>query len=135
MLRGATPEISLNVGEQTLLTYEDFDRLYRIIQKHVYLRLDILLLQETEIRVKILREQLTPKDYLPEKKFTMTEEYREIAIEFIEKDYNSKINSQMTDKICEQVGITSQVFIESRDELAIQNESIQMDDLIATKKL
>ena len=93
MLRGATPEISLNVGEQTLLTYEDFDRLYRIIQKHVYLRLDILLLQETEIRVKILREQLTPKDYLPEKKFTMTEEYREIAIEFIEKDYNSKINS------------------------------------------
>ena len=51
----------------------------------------------------------------------LTEEFREAAIEFIEKDVNSQIYSQMTDKICELVGITSQIFIESRDELAIQN--------------
>ena len=58
-------------------------------------------------------------DYLPDKKFTLTEEFRDLAVEFIEKDINSQINAQMTDKICDLVGITSQIFIESRDELAI----------------
>ena len=75
------------------------------------------------MRVKILRKQLNPKDLnIADKKFNMTQEYRDMATESIEKDYNSLINAQMTDTICKLVGITSQVFIESRDELAIQNQ-------------
>lgn len=74
-----------------------------------------------EMRVAILSKQIKSNEYLPDKKFALTEEYREAAVKIIEKDFNSKINKQMTDKICQLVGITTQVFIDSRDDLAIQN--------------
>jgi len=37
-----------------VLNYPDFDRVFRVIQKHALLKLDILHREETEVRVEAL---------------------------------------------------------------------------------
>ena len=39
-----------------VLKFEDFDRLYRIIQKHTFIKLDPIYKSETEARLKILKK-------------------------------------------------------------------------------
>lgn len=42
-------------SDRYLLTYEDFDRVFRVINKHAILRLDLLLADDTEKRLNLLR--------------------------------------------------------------------------------
>ena len=47
--------ISKPLNEDELLSYEDFDRLSRVIQKHSLLRIDIVLQEDINNRLNLLR--------------------------------------------------------------------------------
>jgi len=59
--------------DRYLLSYEDFDRVFRIIQKHAMLRLDLLLEEGTEKRLNLLKNSGM---YVG-----LSEEYRRMVLE------------------------------------------------------
>ena len=59
--------------DRFLLSYEDFDRVFRLIQKHAMLSLDLLLEEATEKRLGLLRNSGMHAG--------LSEEYRRMVLE------------------------------------------------------
>lgn len=82
----------INPNEDGLLNFEDFDRLIRIIQKHAFIRLDIILEEDSEKRLNILREQ-------GQFGHGYGEEYRQMVINSLKKE--DTIYTEIARYVCE----------------------------------
>ena len=58
--------------DEELLSFEDFDRLSRVIQKHAILRIDLMLEQDVQKRLSVLQQHGLYGGF--------EEEYRELAL-------------------------------------------------------
>ena len=61
-----------------LLSYEDFDKLYRVIQKHASLRLELMMQDQRKKRLNLLETQGISGGF--------SEEYREMVLGSCEKE-------------------------------------------------
>ena len=91
-----------------LLAFEDFDRTFRLIQKHALLRLDILLEEDTDKRLNLLRNYGSFGG-------GFNEDYREMVIDSLNKE--EKVYQDLTLQVCHQLEIDLQCFMESQSEL------------------
>jgi hypothetical protein len=98
-----------------LLSYEDFDRVFRIIQKHAILRLDLLLEEGTEKRLNLLRNSGM---YVG-----LSEEYRRMVLESY--DQEESVYEDLAQRVCDHFEIDLQILMESQEELLQQNEDNQ----------
>jgi hypothetical protein len=76
-----------------LLSYEDFDRVYRIIQKHANLRLNIILEEESMKRLNLLHKQQNSNQIS-----CFTDEYRQLAVGAFKKEAN--VYDDLAQQIC-----------------------------------
>lgn len=77
--------------DRFLLSYEDFDRVFRLIQKHAMLRLDLLLEEATEKRLGLLRNSGMHAG--------LSEEYRRMVLE----SYNQEesVYEELAQRVCD----------------------------------
>lgn len=65
----------LTEDDRYLLCFEDFDRVFRIVQKHAIMRLDIYLERETEKRCNLLKNPDCNVSF-----GDLSEEYKKMAL-------------------------------------------------------
>jgi len=110
----------INTQEDTgLLSYEDFDRLFRIIQKHATLRLDMMMQEETARRLNLLKQQGMFGGF--------SEDYRQMVLTSVQKE--EEVYQELTEYICSHLNLDIQVFMESQSELLMNPQNQELFQL------
>lgn len=90
----------IEVEDDGLLSYNDFDRLFRIIQKHATFRVANELECDAEMRLKFLQENGLHA--------AQNQTYREMALKSIRRE--ELVYMELSQDVCEAVGLDYDVF-------------------------
>ena len=103
------------VDEEGLLPFEDWDRIFRIVNKHVLLQSEVLLAQDCRARVELLKSHhrgtLPIKDSWRSRWYT--DKYREIALNSFNRQ--AELEQQLLHQVCEKLGFTTQTYFASAE--------------------
>ena len=103
----------LTDDDRYLLCFEDFDRVFRIVQKHAIMRLEIYLERETEKRCNLLKSPDTNNFG------DLSEEYKKMALSA--QQLEIQVYETVMQTICDRTSIDKQLFLESQYEI-LQDE-------------
>ena len=93
----------IEVEDDGLLSYNDFDRLFRIIQKHATFRVAYDLEMDSKNRVEFLQKNGLHA--------AQNEEYRKMAMQAIRRE--ETVYNELSAKVCEEIKLEYDIFQDS----------------------
>ena len=94
------------------LSYEDFDRIARIIMKHGFLRVDLMLEEASFKRLELLKKQGAHA--------SLSEDYRQLVLDSYNKE--QEVFDDVSERVLSHLNIDQQVYLENQAYLLNDNE-------------
>ena len=113
------------VAQNKYLKLEDFDRLWRVINKYGTLKLDLFLRDAQQKRIKILKQQIIdkqsiigpiPKARFKSFKYSISDEYRKQAQKQNTQQMFFDVQESIIQSVCRLLELDEQVYYRSQQE-------------------